>query len=115
MGNSCMENTLSAFSKKNRPPYAEQYRAVDDTKGLVHQFNIALHHAEMSGEGTEKFILAVWIQLAGIQHNAVLFAAAQHFGVRHDAAIGNFQEVIGGTFTGAFRRDSGSIIGFADY
>ena len=55
-----MENTLSAFSKKNRPPYTiEQYTAVDDISSLVYQLNITLHQAKVTGEGAEKFILAV--------------------------------------------------------
>ena len=116
MGNSCMENTLSAFSKKNQPPYTiEQHTAVDDVSSLVYQLNITLHQAKVAGEGAEKFILAVCIQFAGIQHNAVLFAAAQHFGMCHNTAVGNFQEIFACPFAGAFRGNAGSIVGFADH
>ena len=57
MGNSCMENTLSAFSKKNQPPYTiEQHTAVDDVSSLVYQLNITLHQAKVAGEGADEFV-----------------------------------------------------------
>ena len=83
--------------------------------GLVHQLNVTLHHAEMAGEGAEKLILAVCIQFAGIQHNAVFLAAAQHFGVGDDTAVRGFQEIFACPFAGAFRSNAGSIVGFADH